>query len=326
MTNELIKAPIASLSELLANADANIYHTLKNSIYPGAKDESIGMVLAYCTAKKYDPLAKAVHIVPMKVKTGKKAKSSKGYDYDVKEDRDVIMPGIASYRIDATRTGAYAGMTEPEFGSMITEKLGNEDFTFPEWCKVTVKKLLNGQIVEFTALEFWIENYATAGNDTTAPNAMWKKRKRGQLAKCTEAQALRKAFPDAVGNVPTFEEMEGKNFDVEAIIESENKIVSKGLLGVQAVKQAIKQTVTAMHEHVTEKAEALNIDQETGEVTDSNDTGAPSFDEVKKQLENAKTRDELMVAKDVAGAIKKTKEQHEELSKIYKNKQLEVKG
>ena len=39
---------------------------------------------------------------------------------------------------------------------------------------------------------------------------MWAKRPFGQLSKCAEAQALRKAFPDTTGSQPTAEEMEGR--------------------------------------------------------------------------------------------------------------------
>ena len=42
-----------------------------------------------------------------------------------------------------------------------------------------------------------------------APNAMWQKRPRGQIAKCAAAQALRIAFPE-IASQPTAEEMEGK--------------------------------------------------------------------------------------------------------------------
>jgi hypothetical protein len=72
------------------------------------------------------------------------------------------------------------------------------------------------QRCDFTAVEYWMENYATAGRESEAPNAMWQKRAYGQLAKCAEAQALRMAFPEATGGEPTAEEMEGKTFGNDA--------------------------------------------------------------------------------------------------------------
>lgn len=204
------------------HADA-IRTALKSSLYPGASDGSVDMVLAYCRASGLDPMTKPVHIVQMKVSTGRK--DDRGYD--IKEDRDVVMPGIGLYRINAARTGQYAGCSEPEFGPTMTmesvrdvwvdgpngrRQKVQQPFTvsYPEWCRVTVRKVLGNQVVEFTAKEYWIENYAAKGDGS--PNAMWEKRAFGQLAKCTEAQALRKAFPEAVGSQPTADEMEGKDF------------------------------------------------------------------------------------------------------------------
>ena len=185
---------------------------LKSSLYPGASDASVDMVLAYCKAAGLDPMKKPVHIVPM-------------YDSKAREMRDVVMPGIGLYRTDAARTGQFAGMSEPEFGPMVTERLGSRDVTFPEWCKVTAyRQLPSGHVAEFTAVEYWIENYAIKGGkeQDQSPNAMWSKRVRGQLAKCAQAQALRMAFPEATGAGPTAEEMEGK-----AIIEGEAVAVQK---------------------------------------------------------------------------------------------------
>jgi phage recombination protein Bet len=123
--------------------------------------------------------------------------------------RDVLMPGIADYRVKATRSGEYVGKSEPIFGPMVEYELSGQKISVPEWCKVTVRRLVKGIVAEFPAIEYWIENYATGGHDTAAPNAMWSRRSRGQLAKCTEAQALRMGFPEfAIGN--TAEEMEGK--------------------------------------------------------------------------------------------------------------------
>jgi len=48
--------------------DQHIWSALKNSLYTGARDESIKMVLDYCKAAKLDPMQKPVHIVPMSVK------------------------------------------------------------------------------------------------------------------------------------------------------------------------------------------------------------------------------------------------------------------
>lgn len=181
---------------------------LKTSLYPGASDESIEMVLAYCQASGLDPLTKPVHIVPMNVKVPGTR--------DQYEWRDVVLPGIELYRTKAHRTGEYAGQDEAEFGPTREAKLGGTDVTFPEWCKVTVYRLTGGQRVPYSAKVYWLESYSTAGRNTDAPNAMWRKRPFGQLEKCAEALALRKAFPEAIGAQPTAEEMEGKSLVIES--------------------------------------------------------------------------------------------------------------
>lgn len=202
---------------------------LKSSLYPGASDASVDMVLSYCKAAALDPMTKPVHIVPMKVSTGRK--DDRGWD--IKETRDIVMPGIGLYRINAARTGEYAGCSEPEFGPTCTLNFMREvwgdgpngrrqksmveaKLEYPQWCRITVRRVVGGAIVEFTAVEYWQENYASKGDDG-APNAMWEKRPFGQLAKCAEAQALRKAFPEAVGSQPTADEMEGKTLDIDNI-------------------------------------------------------------------------------------------------------------
>lgn len=185
----------------LAMTEDDLIDVLQSSLYPGAALNSIKMVVGYCRAAGLDPLQKPVHIVPM-------------WDKNAKTMRDVIMPGIGLYRTQAARSNALAGIGEPEFGPMIDLKLGGVEVHVPEWCRVVVKRLMpNGAIADYVAKEYWIENYATAGKDNEAPNTMWKKRSRGQLGKCAEAQALRKAFPEMTGSAPTADEMEGKNLE-----------------------------------------------------------------------------------------------------------------
>lgn len=186
-----------------AMSEAALVEVLSSSLYPGAETNSVVMVLAYCQAAHLDPMLKPVHIVPI-------------WNSKTKKMQDTVMPGIGLYRIQAARTGQYAGISDPEYGPEVTAKLSGVDVTYPEWCRVTVKRQMsNGLVAEFTANERWLENYATASRDSAAPNAMWKRRSFAQLAKCAEAQALRKAFPE-VGSAPTADEMEGKAFEETA--------------------------------------------------------------------------------------------------------------
>lgn len=185
----------------LALPETELLQVLQSSLYPGAAPASIKLVIGYCKAAGLDPMQKPVHIVPM-------------WDSKARQTRDVVMPGVGLYRTQAARTGC-AGISEPEFGPDRTESIGGQTITFPAWCRVTVKRRqANGAVDEFTAREFWLENYAVKGGQekSTAPNAMWTKRPYGQLAKCAEAQALRKAFPE-IGGQASAEEMEGKAID-----------------------------------------------------------------------------------------------------------------
>lgn len=185
--------------------EAELMQVLQSSLYPGASPASIKMVLGYCKAAGLDPMQKPVHIVPM-------------WDGKAGGNRDVVMPGIGLYRTQAARSGC-AGVTEPEFGPDVTETIGGTQITFPAWCRVTVKRRLStGEVVEFTAKEFWKENYAVKGGKerSIAPNAMWAKRPYGQIAKCAEAQALRKAFPE-IGGEATADEMHGKSINEDFV-------------------------------------------------------------------------------------------------------------
>ena len=210
MSNALATTQSTALS---AMPESELIGVLQTSLYPGAAIGSVKMVLGYCKAAGLDPMQKPVHIVPM-------------WDKNTKATRDVVMPGIGLYRTQAARSGQYAGVTDPEFGPDLTESVGGVSITFPAWCKVTVKRLLGNQVVEFAAREFWKENYATAGKDSAAPNAMWKKRPYGQIAKCAEAQALRKAFPE-FGSAPTADEMEGREFETEAAPAKQERVIEQ---------------------------------------------------------------------------------------------------
>lgn len=230
--------------------NAAIREALKTSLYPGASDEAVDMVLAYCKAGGLDPMTKPVHIVPMWIPE----KKVNGQVVRRGQMQDVVMPGIELYRTKAHRTGEYAGQDEAEFGPVV-EGWG---IAFPEWCRVTVYKIVQGARVAFSAKVYWQEAYATAGKDTDAPNAMWKKRPFGQVEKCAEALALRKAFPEAVGAQPTADEMIGK-----AVIEGEATPVQR----VAALEQKPNELPVYSAEQFAAKMDEWQALVDSGKVT-----------------------------------------------------------
>jgi phage recombination protein Bet len=171
------------------------WRTLMNSLYPGAKGESVLMVWDYCLARHLDPLKKPCHIVPMEVKIGER------YEW-----RDVVMPGIYEHRTTAQRTGQYLGHSKPEYGESIDIK----GTRAPEWCAMTFYRwnAFAGQRVEYPVTVFFREVVATKRDGT--PNQRWQKAPIQMLTKCTEAAGLREAFPDEIGGETTAEEMDGQ--------------------------------------------------------------------------------------------------------------------
>jgi len=171
------------------------WRTLMNSLYPGAKGESVLLVWDYCASRKLDPMKKPCHIVPMEIKVGEK------YEW-----RDVVMPGIYELRTTAQRTGEYLGHAKPEYGPLI-EYAG---VTAPEWCDFTAYRWnpLAGMRAEFPVRTLFREVVATKRDGKA--NSRWAKAPTQMLVKCAEAAGLREAFPDEIGGEQTAEEMDGQ--------------------------------------------------------------------------------------------------------------------
>ena len=193
------------------------WKALVEAVYPSAKSaSSVVMALSYCKARKLDPFKRPVHIVPM-------------YDSQQGKYVETIWPGISELRTTAFRTGQFAGIDEAEFGPMMTKKFtgrvkvkGNweektVEVAFPEWCRITVYRTLNGQRCKFVGPKVkWLESYASMGG-SKIPNEMWQSRPEGQIEKVSEAAALRRAFPEEIGNDLTAEEMAGRHLQEDAV-------------------------------------------------------------------------------------------------------------
>lgn len=188
------------------NIGGQEWKVLKETIYPDAADASILMAVDYCKVRHLDILKKPVHIVPI-------------WNEKKKAYVDSVWQGISELRTTAMRTKEYAGIDETVYGEEITQDVNGVTVTFPKYAQVTVYRNIGGQRVAFVGDKvYWLENYAKKKGGV--PNSMWQQRPYGQIAKCAEAAALRKAFPEEIGNDYTAEEMEGKTVDVP-IIEAE---------------------------------------------------------------------------------------------------------
>ncbi len=190
------------------------WKVLTEATWPSAKTvDAIVMALAYCKSRKLDPFKKPVHIVPV---WDSKANDGKGGWVET------VWPSISEMRTTAFRTKQYAGCDETEFGPLITTKFTGKvkqnggwvdrtiELTFPEWARITVYRTQHGAKGKFVGPKVkWTETYATLGK-SDLPNLMWEERPEGQLEKCAEAAALRKAFPEELGSEYAAEEMEGQ--------------------------------------------------------------------------------------------------------------------
>jgi phage recombination protein Bet len=197
------RIPFHPLIEERFGVDRAGWRALIDAVWPAAKTaDAVTLALSYCKARNLDPFKRPVHIVPV---------------WSSEQNRWVesVWPGIGELRTTAFRTGLYAGRDVTEYGPDKTENLGGAQITFPEWAQVTVYRLgRNGERMPFPGPRvYWLETYATAKRDTLAPNAMWRRRSRGQIDKCAEAAALRAAFPEEMGNDQTADEMEGQVID-----------------------------------------------------------------------------------------------------------------
>lgn len=114
--------------------------------------------------------------------------------------------GIDGYRIKAARTGLHAGTDDARFDLMPDGSFKTAAIlagAIPETATVTVYKIVAGVRVPFTHTATFREFYPDYGKGFSKANQMPYQ----MIAKVAEAFALKKAFPDEVGNLHIPEEI-----------------------------------------------------------------------------------------------------------------------
>lgn len=153
---------------------------LRSTIASGLNPGQFELFVEVCRRRRLDPFAGQIHPV-------------------VRGGRLVIQTAIDGYRLIAERSGKYLGQTPPMWCG--TDGLWKDVWTDkqpPFASKIGVHK--KGQIEPTWGIAY----YATYA----APGPFWSKAPAHMLAKCGEALALKKAFPEELSGLYTDDEME----------------------------------------------------------------------------------------------------------------------
>jgi len=174
MTNEV-------MTTIQEDKQRQIINVVKQTIFPEASDAELALFFNKCTQVGVNPLDKM--IIPVKY-AGKVS----------------FIGTIDFLRSLAEDTKQYDGSDEPEYEGTLEVQSGDKIIIVPELCRVKVyrKEMTRPSI----GIARWVEYYP--GKEK---GFKWLQMPYNQLAKCAEAAALRKGFPQKINKLYTEEEM-----------------------------------------------------------------------------------------------------------------------
>lgn len=210
--------------------------TIKNNLAKGATDEELKFFIAVCSRTGLDPFLRQIYWVER-------------YDPQLERKIGTIQVGIDGYRAMASSTGLYDGQDAPQWcgpdGRWV--ELWLEDGP-PFAARVAVyRKDVGRPIVGLVRYSAFVQK--KKGGE---PNKMWATMPAEMLAKCAEAQALRKAFPKDLGGITTTE---------EALVAEPRDARAAALPGVRAAAERSVAEVVNGHDEDPDDSVAMQLDE-----------------------------------------------------------------
>jgi phage recombination protein Bet len=161
----------------------------------GASNADLAIFMHQCKRTGLDPFSRQIHMI---------GRNTRDPQTDKWETKYTIQTGIDGYRLIARRAAGAVG-----YGYEDTQWCGADGQWLDVWtsdesphaAKVVVVR--DGQ--RFPAVARF-KAYVQTRRDGK-PNSIWEQRDAEQLEKCAEALALRKAFPQDLSGIYTYDEM-----------------------------------------------------------------------------------------------------------------------
>lgn len=169
---------------------------LKKTVAKNATDDEFALFIELCNHTGLNPFARQIYCLERRTKN----QATQQWERAM-----VTQVGIDGFRLIADRSEKYRGQTPP----LYADAAGNwrevwiDKAKPPLACKVgVVKEGFSEPLYAIALYDEYVQRTAQG-----SPNAMWKGKPTVMLAKCAEAMALRKAFPQELSGLYTEDEL-----------------------------------------------------------------------------------------------------------------------